>query len=729
MRTTPPKPTPVPPASVMPATIPPQSAPPQSVKPGSVASRPVAPAPPPVPFAAAPAPADSHGDLLAALRKRVFTGRVAELRLLRELLLSDRHGCFVVWLHGMGGVGKTTLLRRFADEAEAHGRTARSIDMRGTDPTPEAFLAALEAQGPPSEAHVLLIDSAESLGPLEQWLRDEFLPRMPAHVLLVIGGRRPPSAEWRTDAQWWHALRSMELDGMDDAEAAQLLRNRDVDEAAVPELVRAAHGLPLALALFADACERAPHPDGPYPGCELSDSPDLVRELLRLLLRESPTPDRSDALHVLALARVTTEELVRHALEIPAAEARTLCAWLSCQSFVHTTADGLVPHELVREALLADLRWRGLETYERLFRRLHAHLAERLAERGGGRWAFGAGLAYLGRANRIAREAADWQGADRLQLRTARPADLAAVLAAVEREHGGAAALLAQQWWDQQPGAFTVAENGRRGFVGALVAPCLEAGSTGLPDDPVAHAALEHAAGRSPLRRSERLLLARWSTGSAVAAGYALTTLWATTPGLAMSWTCTAPEQRALATLLELYGQQRTAPLDGPDGCPAAPYVQDWRSATFDRWAEALRTRLLADDPAALPAPATAATAPPMPWPEFAEAVKHAYRSALDPRQLAESALLGTRLVAPGADAAALRTALTETVAQLRALPGQRQLADVLEITYLSGPRSQQAAASRAALSFSTYRRRLAAALTRAAELLRERELYGSVTR
>ncbi|MEK8146504.1 hypothetical protein NKH18_50390 [Streptomyces sp. M10(2022)] len=54
-------------------------------------------------------------------------------------------------------------------------------------------------------------------------------------------------------------------------------------------------------------------------------------------------------------------------------------------------------------------------------------------------------------------------------------------------------------------------------------------------------------------------------------------------------------------------------------------------------------------------------------------------------------------------------------------------MGDVLEVTYLSGPRSQQAAASRTALSYSTYRRRLSSALTRAAELLRERELYGSV--
>ncbi|WP_164494469.1 hypothetical protein OG322_04750 [Streptomyces sp. NBC_01260] len=47
----------------------------------------------------------------------------------------------------------------------------------------------------------------------------------------------------------------------------------------------------------------------------------------------------------------------------------------------------------------------------------------------------------------------------------------------------------------------------------------------------------------------------------------------------------------------------------------------------------------------------------------------------------------------------------------------------------LSGPRSRQAAASRARLPFSTYRRRLSAALTKAAELLRDRELYGTAAR
>lgn len=428
-----------------------------------------------------PTPADSHGETLTAHRRRVFTGRDAELRRLRELLLSDRQGCCVVWLHGMAGIGKSTLLRRFADEAAAYDRTARTVDMRGTDPTPQAFLAALEAQGPPEDAQLLLVDSGELLGPLEQWLRDEFLPRLPSHILLVVAGRHPPSAEWRTDTQWWHALRGMELGGMDDAEAALLLRNRDVAEAAVPDIVRAAHGLPLALALFADRWERAAEVVEPRRGWELRDSPDLVREVLYLLLRESPSPAQFDALAVLALARVTTEELVRHVLGVSVAEARVLCAWLRGLSFVRSTAEGLVPHGLVRDALLADLRWRDLEQYERLFHRLHAHLAERLAQRTGGRWGFGAGLAYLGRTDRIARDAADWHGADRLRLRAARPEDLDEVLAAIEKEHGVAAGDLARQWWDQQPGAFTVAEEDGRGITGALVAPAWRRAPPGCP--------------------------------------------------------------------------------------------------------------------------------------------------------------------------------------------------------------------------------------------------------
>lgn len=672
---------------------------------------------------------DSRWDAFAALRRRVFTGRVAELRLLRELLLSEQRGSFVVWLHGMGGVGKSALLRRFADEVEAQGRAARTVDLRRTEPSPEAFRAALEAQAPLDEASVLLIDSGELLGPLEQWLRDVFLPNVPAHVLVVVAGRRPPSAEWRTDAQWWHALRSVELQGMDDAEAAVLLCNRDVPEAAIPGIVRAGSGLPLALVLLADAHSRHAEAAGPPRPLELRDVPEVVRELLRLSLRESPTLAQADALHVLALAGVTTEELVRHALDVPLTEARLLCGWLRELPFVRTTPDGLVPHELMREALVADLRWRGTEKFEQLVHRLAGYYAERLTGGTGDRWAFGAGLASLARVNRAGRNATDWRGADRFRLRSARAEDRDDILALLQAEHGERAAALAAQWWDHQPAAFTVAEERRR-LVAVLVAPSLAGGDEPIPDDPVAHAALDALRAGSPLRRGERLLLARWSCGSAPAILAALVTLWATSPGLAVSWTLAAAEDGELPPLLALCRQQRADPVADGSGS-LVPYVQDWRIEPFSRWTAALRTRLPADEAgSALPVQLGAA-AQRLPWSGFAEAVKQAFRSvgAGDVGQLAQSELLGTRLVRPGANAAALRSVLDQTVERLRATPGSEELGAVLEVTYLCGPRSQQAAASRLGLSFSTYRRRLSVALTKAAELLRERDLYGDAAR
>ncbi|MEK8146503.1 hypothetical protein NKH18_50385 [Streptomyces sp. M10(2022)] len=268
------------------------------------------------------------------------------------------------------------------------------------------------------------------------------------------------------------------------------------------------------------------------------------------------------------------------------------------------------------------------------------------------------------------REAADGDGADRFRLRPARPADLDEVLTAIAGEHGAAAGALARQWWEQQPTAFTVAEDDRGALVATLVALCLEADAADPPDDPVARAALAHS---GPFAAAARRTAAagtvdhRQYRGGLRRADHALGDH--ARPGRQLD----LHHARAggLAAVLDLYGQQRAAAAGCSDGERAYPYVQDWRSAPFDRWAAALRARLLTDETPQFAPPGAAAVEPALPWPEFAEAVKHAYRSALDPPLLAESPLLGTRLLAPGADAAALREVLAETVDQLRAQPGE----------------------------------------------------------
>jgi len=58
-----------------------------------------------------------------------FVGRSEELGLLLQTL--DQDGPFVVHLHGMAGVGKSTLLETFARHARARGATCSPARLSG----------------------------------------------------------------------------------------------------------------------------------------------------------------------------------------------------------------------------------------------------------------------------------------------------------------------------------------------------------------------------------------------------------------------------------------------------------------------------------------------------------------------------------------------------------------------------------------------------------------------
>src|SRR5581483_9724799 len=84
----------------------------------------------------------------------------------------------VLYVQGPGGVGKSALLRRFAQEAEAAGRPVVLVDGRAIPPAPGAFEAAAE-QVSRDERAVLLVDTFERVQGLEGWLRERFLPSLP----------------------------------------------------------------------------------------------------------------------------------------------------------------------------------------------------------------------------------------------------------------------------------------------------------------------------------------------------------------------------------------------------------------------------------------------------------------------------------------------------------------------------------------------------------------------
>ena len=115
--------------------------------------------------------------------------------------------------------------------------------------------------------------------------------------------------------------------------------------------------------------------------------------------------------------------------------------------------------------------------------------------------------------------------------------------------------------------------------------------------------------------------------------------------------------------------------------------------------------------------------------PEFQAAVRQALRDYTRPAALAASPLLRSRLAsqaAAGAPTAATLQELLRSAAQaLAANPRDERLYQALACTFFTPAATQELAAERLGLPFSTYRYQLAGGLRRVTERLWRRELYG----
>src|SRR5688572_5184387 len=106
------------------------------------------------------------GNLLQQRRSEQFVGRKAELARLFECLTPG--GAIVAHVHGIAGIGKTTLLARLADLAETGGSRVLYVDARTIEPTDRGLLSGLQAiTGMPG---VSLPETANALGELSSTL-------------------------------------------------------------------------------------------------------------------------------------------------------------------------------------------------------------------------------------------------------------------------------------------------------------------------------------------------------------------------------------------------------------------------------------------------------------------------------------------------------------------------------------------------------------------------------
>lgn len=668
-----------------------------------------------------------------------FVGRAAELELLATTLDAEAPPFAVLYLYGPGGIGKTSLLHQYVRMATSQGRRVAHLDGRNLDPSPQGLLGALaaalgvSASGAPFEmlAHnrrpVLVFDTYETLTPLDAWLREVFLPQLPADALVVLASRQPPAAPWRTDAPWRDLTRTVALRNLRPEESLAYLTQRGLPPGHHAAILNFTHGHPLALSLMAEVAAQ-----GSDVTFDPTTSPDVIGLLLERFVQDVPSPLHRQALHACASARVMTESLLRTALAL--ADVQPIFAWLRTLSFVEHGPLGLFPHDLVRELLDSDLRWRDPEGYTLLHQRLRDGIVQRiLSSEGAAQVRATYDLVYLHRHNPILQPYFQWQTFGTLYAEPVQVDEHARLLAWVTTVADETGVAQVAHWLQRQPDACQVIRDAHGQIAGLFLYLALQLTSAEDRDrDPAVAHAWAYAQRRSPLRPGEEVTLARYYVDPDTAleptpvmntAQIVTAMRWMSNPRLVWSF-CDLFAPEHWQAMMSYYDFHRVPePRFGL-------YAHDWRQTPVLAWVAKVGSRELATDLRVADL-VTDAEAPllVLSQPEFDAAVRAALRDLHRPEALATSPLLRSRVVrdqvADQPPAIALQQLLRVGILTLLDRPKEAKFARALQATFLAPATTQEAAAERLGLPFTTYRYQLAQGIERLAAWLWQRELYG----
>ena len=455
------------------------------------------------------------GDLLKQRAIEGFVGRRDEKNILLRTL--EEQGPLVLFVHGIAGIGKSSLLEAFSEEARDHGATVVRLDCRSMEPTERGFVYELGAAigtdettaneaagrlGHLGQRVVLILDTYELFRLMDTWLRRVFIPTLPDNVRVVLCGREAPVSAWRTSQEWEGLFHSIPLGPLNDEDALELLSYSGVKAEHAGRINRLAHGHPLALRLVSSALtERL------ASNLEQAAVQRVVEELTQLYLSDVRDPLTRKALEAASVIRCATQSLLKAILP----DMAPLDAYerLRALPFVQSTRDGLILHDAVREAIAASLKAADPNAY-RNYRRAAWHQL-RTEVRSAGMtelWRYSADMIYI-LDNPIIREGFFPSGVHEYAVEPARPEDRAAIEAIIEANEGIEAARSLKIWWTRAPETFVAARDRDGKVVGfASMFDPTTVDPAFLQDDAIFRAYHDHIR-RNPVPKNQRILFSR----------------------------------------------------------------------------------------------------------------------------------------------------------------------------------------------------------------------------
>jgi DNA-binding CsgD family transcriptional regulator len=442
---------------------------------------------------------------------RGFVGREPELAVLSSAVAGAEAPFVAAFVHGPGGIGKSRLLHAWR-AGSVPGVRWIALDGRDVEPTPRGLRSALGRElGLPAERPdtaaigeaiaadqrrtVIVIDTYEVLGLLDSWLRTTFLPALPASVTTVLAGRDRPSAAWHAAPGWAGLVADLPLAPLSPDDAVHLLRDHGLDGEQAARANAFAHGNPLALVLAAAGLHADPGAVFPPPG------------LLDSLLERLPS-GAVPLVEAVSTVRRVTEPILRALLDVD--DAREAFDTLRALPFTEPGADGLLLHDVVRDAVGRDLALRDPDARRAYRSRACRYFTARAGATGGDLWQITADLMFL-IENPVVRDACFPSARPEFGVEPARPGDADAIAAIAQKHESAAGAAALHRWWAAHPETFAVARGNDRSVAAFVQIAELGTVDPGLlADDPVARPWLDHLAASPPSRDDRVLLMRRW---------------------------------------------------------------------------------------------------------------------------------------------------------------------------------------------------------------------------
>lgn len=439
-------------------------------------------------------------------------GREAEAgHVLAALALPDGALAACVHLHGVAGIGKTSLVDHVIEQLRVDGTQVARIPTEGLEPRAialeAALLAALAQLTADGAQRVLVADPFDDLVALLPWLLRRITdPDVRVDGLLLVS-RAPLPAALRAARPSRVTLTSVELGALGHDVALGLLTDLGVPSPTREEVVTRIGGHPLSLCLVAATRNLG--------GGDEDNPPPLGRVLAAAaerLVDHVPSAHHERALLAAAIIPALDDELLASLLPTcSAAEHKEVQRWLAGLPFVTARPRGLVVHDAIRSVLLEAALAHDHAPLQDLYAQTFARLAARRdAEVGRAGDAAIDALAFLIMRHPLVRST--FPAVDSVhRVEPASAGHLREALAAVSRMEGERAAELVALWVGR-PGvsarAVVDADEVLRGFFLVL-------GPEALADaphvaDPVVHAF--DALAREVAPGARRLLVRAWFT-------------------------------------------------------------------------------------------------------------------------------------------------------------------------------------------------------------------------